>query len=781
MMLQINETGAPAFDGVGDQRELEHASIVDIGVLFLRRRYVLILCSVVLALAAGVLYLKFAPPKYVAVASISVDNRESTFVQQQTAWSDATVDVDSQITFLKSDVVAATVVRQLHLDADSEFVGPDNGLFSTLRRLWMLPAAFGSDDGPLNALRGLWTSSPAPGESERFRMATSAIERNTTVTRVGTGSVLEISFTSRSPDKAARIADAIADAFISNQIDLKSQMHRKGDEWLLDRASELRSQAEAAEQAVVTFKNKNNIVAVDGKSLNEQALVEASAQLVAAQQKTADLKARYERAQALLKNSSSGTVDIMAVTASSDLTANATIAKSRQKFADMNDQVTDMSRKYGSDYWAVNNLRTKMQDTVRSIQDEIRRSVEGYKSDYDLSLQSQLRLEDNLKNAVALSGGANVTQVKLRELEGTAQSLRALAENYLQRATASQQTESIPFAEGGRVIARAVPPQERSSPKKAPIILAIAGFGGIALGIGLGFLRELGDRTFRTVGQVEERLRLPCVALVPRAIEPNANRPKLHVAAIAPDVDRTILRDKHLFWKAATQPNSRFTEGICSIKLALDVDVSKTGRKRILGLTSALPNEGKSTVTAALALLAARSGARTVLVDLDLRNPVLSRTLAFGAKSGVVDIIYNRCTLEEVKWADQISGLTFLPGSIKSPGGHSGALLASTQMKDLIEELHRQYDYVIVDLPPLIPIMDVRATATFISNYFMVIEWGKTQVDVVERALRSANDVRESVLGVVLNKVEIKKMHKYDVYSNSYYTNADFSRYGYTE
>src|SRR5277367_5618569 len=89
-------------------------------------------------------------------------------------------------------------------------------------------------------------------------------------------------------------------------------------------------------------------------------------------------------------------------------------------------------------------------------------------------------------------------------------------------------------------------------------------------------------------------------------------------------------------------------------------------------------------------------------------------------------------------------------------------------MKDLIDELHRQYEYVIVDLPPLTPIMDVRATATFISNYFMVIEWGKTQVDIVERALRSANDVRESVLGVVLNKVEIEKMHKYDVYSKSY-------------
>ena len=136
MMLQINETGTPAFDSVGDQREPEHASIVDIGVLFLRRRYVLILCSVVMALPLGVLYLKFAPPKYVAVASISVDNRESQspFVQQQATWSDATVDVDSQITFLKSDVVAATVVRQLHLDADSEFVGPDNGLFSTDRK-----------------------------------------------------------------------------------------------------------------------------------------------------------------------------------------------------------------------------------------------------------------------------------------------------------------------------------------------------------------------------------------------------------------------------------------------------------------------------------------------------------------------------------------------------------------------------------------------------------------------------------------------------------------------
>jgi succinoglycan biosynthesis transport protein ExoP len=102
------------------------------------------------------------------------------------------------------------------------------------------------------------------------------------------------------------------------------------------------------------------------------------------------------------------------------------------------------------------------------------------------------------------------------------------------------------------------------------------------------------------------------------------NRPKLNVATTVPGVDRTIFRDKHLFWKAATQPNSRFTEEVYSIKLALDLDVSKTGRKRILGLTSALPNEGKSTVTAALALLVARLGARTVLVDLDLRNPVLS-------------------------------------------------------------------------------------------------------------------------------------------------------------
>jgi hypothetical protein len=102
-MLQINEGRAPAFDGVDDQREPKHASIVDLGVLFLRRRYVLILCSVVMALPLGVLYLKFAPPKYVAVASISVDNRESQspFVQQQATWSDATVDVDSEIMFLK--------------------------------------------------------------------------------------------------------------------------------------------------------------------------------------------------------------------------------------------------------------------------------------------------------------------------------------------------------------------------------------------------------------------------------------------------------------------------------------------------------------------------------------------------------------------------------------------------------------------------------------------------------------------------------------------------------
>jgi Mrp family chromosome partitioning ATPase len=150
-----------------------------------------------------------------------------------------------------------------------------------------------------------------------------------------------------------------------------------------------------------------------------------------------------------------------------------------------------------------------------------------------------------------------------------------------------------------------------------------------------------------------------------------------------------------------------------SIKLAADLRRSV----KIVGMTSAQPNEGKTTIGAAFALLVAQTGARTILVDCDLRHPALSGVLAPRAEHGILDVISGKKPLEEVLWTEPTTKLSFLPGPGKSRVVHSSEILASPALRALFSDLREKYDYVIVDLPPLAPIVDVRSTSGLMDGY----------------------------------------------------------------
>ena len=227
-------------------------------------------------------------------------------------------------------------------------------------------------------------------------------------------------------------------------------------------------------------------------------------------------------------------------------------------------------------------------------------------------------------------------------------------------------------------------------------------------------------------------------------------------------------------------PLSRFSESIRSIKLALDSNYTSLERCKNAGFTSALPGEGKSTVAAALSLYVAKTGAKTILLDLDLRNPRLTRLLAESSKNDVVGVLLGTCELRDAIWVEPNSNLAFLPAPTKILVANSAELLSSIQLKQLFEELCKQYDYVIVDLPPLSPLVDTRATGNLIANYFMIVEWGKTSIDVVQHSLAISPNIDKSTIGVVLNKVDFRQMRKYDASVELSYINADFRRYGFT-
>jgi succinoglycan biosynthesis transport protein ExoP len=231
---------------------------------------------------------------------------------------------------------------------------------------------------------------------------------------------------------------------------------------------------------------------------------------------------------------------------------------------------------------------------------------------------------------------------------------------------------------------------------------------------------------------------------------------------------------------AINSPFSRFAEAFRSIKLAVDLSNFETPHK-VVGVTSALPNEGKSTVSEAFALTTAHSGLRTILIDGDVRNPSLTDRLARSAEAGLLEVVFGKTNLEDAIWIDPHTNLHFLPCVVTSRFSNSSDLLASQQMAKLFAHLREHYDRIILDLSPMAPVIDVRATGALTDSYILVIEWAKAKIDIVERVLRENPLVREHMLGAVLNKVDLAAMSRYDSNSAGYYRNSYYKRYGYVD
>jgi capsular exopolysaccharide synthesis family protein len=294
-------------------------------------------------------------------------------------------------------------------------------------------------------------------------------------------------------------------------------------------------------------------------------------------------------------------------------------------------------------------------------------------------------------------------------------------------------------------------------------------------------LREVTDRVFRTGEQLETALQIPCIALVPlsKAEQERKTPRQKMLRPWAPD-KKNLIKEANIFKTVADSPLSPFTEAIRAIKLA--VDLHPGSRKgRVIGFTSALPNEGKSTISASLASLITQVGGRVLLVDCDLRNPALSRQISPGASVGIVDVIAGRVSKRDAIFKNSETGISLLPAVKKTPIFHTSEVLASETMRKLFDDLRGEYDYIVVDLPPLAPIIDVRATTHLIDSYILIVEWGCTRIDVVEQALRGSPGIYESLIGAALNKTDMARMKRYDGSRETLYHNANFARYGYSE
>jgi polysaccharide biosynthesis transport protein len=748
---------------------------------FLRRQYFVILVASVLGLATSIVVLRIAPPTYTAQLKMLLGgSKPPVIAQQQPVAEEAPADIDSQIEILKSKAVATTVIGRLNLVDDPDFSTNDDRLYSVSK-----------------AVREILGTSQNAKIDPKDRIF-EEFEKRLWAYKVGSSSVVEVGFNSSNPERAAEITNAIAKAYIDDQLQAKAEEHRIATSWLRDRLQELGHDALAADTAVSKLKAKNNIISADGKLMDEQQVAALNDRLISARARTSDAMARLNRFESLLASSnfdpaSLGNLDSVpdnpASALGSGLNApegqtlaspnNTQIINSlRQQYLEYARREYEYSAKYGSDHLAVVNIRLTMKSIRHAITEEVRRLAEIAKSDFEETKQQQQAVEKQLEQAVSQSRNTSAAEASIRELEVSAKGYRSLYESFLQRYMGSLQQVSFPISEA-RVISAASPPEKKTKPNPK-MVFAFGVFGGIALGAALGFLREMKDRGFRTSAQIEEKLHLPCLSVVP--LLKNRKVKKATTKSARPTdrgeeaVERTISKGSGTWRMATAMPTSRFAESIRSIRFAIDLDPTKTPNK-VVGLTSTLPHEGKSTIAASLAQLLANSGRRVIVVDCDLRNPSLSANLAPEAGAGITDILSGTRSLEDTIWTDSVTRLDFLPGR-RAPHSNTSEMLCTEEIRKLFDQLRRSYDYVIVDLPPLAPIVDVRATTPLIDSFILVVEWGRTTTDVVEHALNTAPNVYDALLGIVLNKTDMKVMKRYASRYGDYYNDEHYLKYG---
>jgi succinoglycan biosynthesis transport protein ExoP len=742
-LMADNPPTLPAEPGLGES--------ISAAYRILWRQFFVIIVFALIGTMCGIIYLWITPPIYTAQAEILFDRTNRPIVQKQSIFEDAPFDLgffESQIKILQSEGIALAVIKKLDLMKDPEFVGSGEGLFGSIADYF---SRFFLPEFPRS-------------ESELEQQAVRVFLQKIEAKRIGATFFIGISFRSNNPNRAAQIANAIADAYVADQMESKYEAARRANEWLRGRLEDLRRQASADEQAVNSYKSDNKIVSAGATLIGEQTLTELNSALVSARAKTSEALARLDRIEAVLRM---GSPDAPLDATVSDALSSPIITTLRQEYLALVNTEAEYSARYGKNHESVINLRNKIRDTLTSISSELRRLAETSKSEFLIAKKRQDDSERELASTVSQSQATNRAQVTLRDLESAAQSSRSLHNLLEQRFLESTQQQSSLFNEV-RVLEPATVANQKKSPKTI-MILALSVFGGMILGGSLGLLREVLDRVFRTGKQVEEILHAPCVAVVPLEKEdPKRKRISSDRESQAMPIGaRSIAHHSTVLTTVPNSPLSCFAEAIRSIKLTADLN-GKNKSGATVGITSSLPNEGKSTIAVALAQVVAQVGRRVIVVDGDLRNPSLSRTLAPTATTGIIEVLSGECSICEAIWTDPATKMAFLPAVINAKLIDTSEILSSALTEKLFSQLRQSYDYVVIDLPPIIPVVDVRATAHLMDFYFFVVEWGRTKIDVVQHALNTADGVYDKLAGVVLNKTNMDDLGRYDAHTYYY-------------
>lgn len=551
-----------------------------------------------------------------------------------------------------------------------------------------------------------------------------------TVEQSGDSYVIGIAYTSPNPQKAALVANEVARLYVENRLDTKRSANSRAADWLSTRADQLREALLQSETSIAAYRAEHELL-IDsrGVMLDDETLAALNKELIVARAERTQRSAKLSQVRKL-RGQAGGPDSIMEVIASP------VIGDLRQQEAALLRQEAQLAQEYGANHPTLIQIRAERRNLAGKIDLEIQNIIRGLENELEVASSRESALEEHLDQAKQHIGQNRAAQVNLRELEREAEANRLLYTTVLNRYKELNEQEDLAEA-GARVISSATAPIRPSFPQ--PKLMIAVGFtGSLMLGMLFAIAAEGLESGLRSGRQVEQVLGVPHLGLVPKITGLKGEKPHQYLMK---------------------KPRSAYAEAVRAVQVGLHFS-NPDQPPHVILVTSSLPGEGKTTLALSLATTAARSGHKSIVVDLDLRHPSVRRELGQAISGpGLVEAVNGENALDDVIYRDEaVPNLHAI--TISRSTSNPTDLLASPKLQSLLTQLRARYNYIILDAPPLLGLADTRIAARLADAVLFVVRWGKTNDEVAVNGIDALLESRTAVAGAVLTQVDVRNHTK---------------------
>lgn len=706
--------------------------------MMMRHKFIIV-SSLLLGLATAWVIGEQAIPRYQAEAQVVLHIRSTRIIKFDAVLSD--LAPGPEVLRTEMDVISSRVMAERVVDglspATIEQLARAQGMRPPLDRLlrrgraWLsgnLESWMTADEAPtatsektVAAEDGENIASPAPLLTRNDLI--DIVMGGLRVNNDGQSYTLHLGFSSADPELSALLSNKYAEAYIANQLDLKTSATEQANVWLSQRLIELRRELEASEAAAQDYRRTAGIVEDKGSTVTAQQLGEINIQLVESRRDRLEAESRLSTVRALLDSGGDvGTV--------SDLMSSGLIQGLSAKQAEVTRKLAEINSHYTEAYPGKKDLETELAILQQQIGKEVNRSVKNLANQVETARSKEAALQGELARLEGKFGEGSDAEVRLGQLQREAEANRAVYETYLNRFKETSEQRKLQEPDS-YMISSAMPPTTPSYPRLQPLLGLGAIFGGFA-GLALAFSRELFDKRLRSISQVEEITGLPVLALLPSLPHPHFVRPEDY-----------ILR----------HPWSLFNEALRTAKAAIALS-QEDGLGKVVLVTSAIPGEGKTAFCLSLSRSLATDDHKVLVIDADLRRPGIAKAFGGASTGHLAELLAGEMDFLDAIEADHKSGAHYI--AARESTYNPQALLDSDRMRLLIAEARAAYEIVIVDSPPILVGTDAAIVAKLADHCLFFIRWGGTARDYVVNALRLLALYKVTVSGIILSHVNMR-------------------------